>query len=56
MDDVAVPTLKFCQLSCGVECYCKSIRCVTYADKEETDTLSCNLKIIWNFKKLWGKN
>ena len=46
MDDVAVPTLKFCQLSCGVECYCKSIRCVTYADKEETDTLSCNLKII----------
>ena len=46
MDDVAVPTLKFCQLSCGVECYCKSIRCVTYEDKEETDTLSCNLKII----------
>ena len=45
-DDVAVPTLKFCQLNCGVECYCKSIRCVTYADKEETDTLSCNLKII----------
>ena len=46
MDDVAVPTLKFCQLNCGVECYCKSIRGVTYADKEETDTLSCNLKII----------
>lgn len=48
---VAVPTLKFCQLSCGVECYCKSIRCVTYADKEETDTLSCNLKILRNYEE-----
>lgn len=46
MGDVGVPTLKFCQLNCGVECYCKSTRCVTYADKEETDALPYNLKII----------